>query len=234
MPLEIVALRHGQCTGNAASKEPPELFPIEVRKQRSRDWPLTALGRRESRLAGDWVKKNIAESFDAYIHSGFVRTSETGEELGFDGAQWITEPLLRERDWGGVENLHYTERKKVFERIGRPFVEDSPEWRPPGGESMTSIMARMETFLGIASKRFAGKRILVVCHGGTIQALRLLQLKPHPSEYAAFVGGSNYIRNAHVFHYYGKIGSSAFPSYSFERSAFLENNTWIDSIKKTS
>lgn len=238
MPAEIIIIRHGQCTGNAADrasiKGDHSLFTPEIRRQKSKDWPLTPKGVRESELAGDWIRKNIAPTFDCYFTSDYMRAIETAKHLNFDGAHWNQDILLREREWGGVENLPYSERNAVFQRTKISTVEDSLEWRPPNGESMLVVLKKVKLFLGKTRETISMKRVLVVSHGAPLQAFRVLQHSVVPSQYISFVNGKNYIRNCHIFHYFDKKGDGpSVPMYSFERSVFLDpSDNWVETIQK--
>ena len=46
--------------------------------------------------------------------------------------------------------------------------------RPPGGESLADVVARVHTFLGTLFRDRGGQKILVVTHGGTIRCFRFL------------------------------------------------------------
>lgn len=239
MPSEIVIVRHGQCTGNVADrasfKGDHSLFTEEMRSQKSSLWPLTSYGIRESELVGDWIRNAIAPSFDYYFVSDYVRAVETSVHMGFKGANWIKTPLLRERDWGGSERLPYPERNRLFHQMGINPTEDSLLWHPPGGETLLTVLERLKLFLGETVLLAPSKRILLVSHGAPLQALRVLQCNVEPSSYAAFIGGDGYIRNCHVFHYFGKKDSSYnVPIYSFERSAYFDSkkNMWIEMVQK--
>lgn len=238
MPTEITFLRHGLCTGNAADqasrKGDHSLFTVDVRRSDSKTWPLMPFGIWQSQSTGAKLRSAVAREYDAYFTSNLVRARETSHHLGFQNATWIVEPLLRERDWGGVENLPYPERNHVFERCGIKPIEDSMGWAPPRGEPMTSIIDRITIFLQKMLSENANKRVLVVTHGGPMHAMRVLQHRVDPLEYASFVGGMNYIRNCHVLHYTGLHNrSDNVPMYRFERSLFLDpNGRWNDSTQE--
>jgi len=237
MPTEIVLLRHGQCTGNvaarASAKGDHSLFVPEIRNQESSLWPLTPLGVKQSSLAGTWIKENIAPAFDFCFSSDQTRSIETAEHLGFTGTSWVEEPLLREREWGGAENLPVPERDALFQDLGISPTEDSLAWSPPNGESMITVTKRLRLFFEKPRKLISSKRVLVVSHGGPLQAFRVLQHQVKPSRYVEFIGGDNYIRNCHIFHYLEKRnGKRNFPMYSLEWSIFLDkDNHWVEASR---
>lgn len=238
MPIEIVLVRHAVCTGNAADRASCRgdhtLFTPEVRNKRSVDWPLLPLGIRQSEETGEKIRQSISGGFDYYITSDILRAIETAQHLGFEGVEWKTDSLWRERNWGGVENIPLPERQKVFGRLGISSEEDSLEWRPPRGESMISIVRRVELFLKWAQLHLSGKRLLIVSHGGPVQAMRVIQHNISPQDYPLFISGDNYIRNCHVFQYslrsYGDVN---IPKFRLERSLFAKaNGDWQDNTQE--
>lgn len=232
MPSEIVILRHGQCTGNLAEKAEVSLYPQELRTQPSIEWPLTPLGIKEAVWAGAWMRANIAPRFDAYYCSDMVRAVQSGAHLGFDGAVWQHDPLLRERDWAGYERMHRVERAAAFEKAGVPVAEDSLEWSPPCGETSRALVERFAAFMATIHKRHRGERIVIMTHGGIIQAARVIQHRPSAEEYAAFVGGGNYIRNAQITRYFGdRRRCGDIYLYSREQTAFLRDGAWVVATK---
>jgi broad specificity phosphatase PhoE len=238
MPNEIVIVRHGLCSGNAAerasSKGDHSLFTEVLRQQDSSIWSLLQIGIQQSQKAGRWIQSSISEDFDCYLASDMTRASETAFHLGFKDAVWETEILLRERSWGGTESMSNPERFELCTNLGVSPVEDSMDWSPPNGESMTMVLERMRAFLKGAKQKFRGKKLLLVSHGAPIQALRVLQHRVFGSEYLPFVSGNNYVRNCHIFHYFSpKDGGNDLPLFKFERSAFLNpDGSWSVTVQK--
>jgi phosphohistidine phosphatase SixA len=50
---------------------------------------LTSLGQEQARVAGAWIKEYIAERFDQYYCSEYIRALETASLLGFESARWF-------------------------------------------------------------------------------------------------------------------------------------------------
>ncbi len=205
MLKELVLVRHGLCTGNvadrASAKGDHSLFTDEFRGNHSDTWPLVPWGVKQSQMAGMLIRNLISNSFDYFATSGVLRSVQTAQEFGFNSVQWDTDGLLRERDWGGYELLPYPERERAFEDAGIAKSEDGIDWKPLNGESMQSVRERMNLFLRNAHRVYAGKKILVVTHGGPIQAVRVIHHKTPPSNYIDFIGGDNYIRNCQIVRY---------------------------------
>ena len=237
---ELIVVRHAQSTGNAATEESRKgnhaLFTHELHRQKSRLWPLTEAGVSQAKLTGEYIQTNIAQVFNQYISSPFVRTRETATALGFRDCVWEYEDQLIERDWGGVENLTYPERLAVFKKLNIPLPENSMDWKPPHGESMVSVVERVKFFLLKLQEQNRQGRILIVSHGGPIQALRVILNSITPETYANFIGGDNHIRNCQIFHYYGrKQNKESQPRYSFERTTYIQpNEVWVEATRKIS
>lgn len=236
MPSEIVIVRHGLCLGNvaerASSKGDHSLFTDALRQQDSSTWSLLPAGILQAQEAGKLIRSSISEDFDCYLASDMTRASETASHLGFRDAIWGTEPLLRERSWGGTESISNPERFKLCANSGVSPVEDSMDWSPPGGESMTIVLKRMQTFLKDAKQKFEGKKLLLVSHGAPIQALRVLQHRIASSVYLKFISGDNYIRNCHILHYFAPRSGGDLPSFRYERSAFLNpDGSWSVTVQ---
>lgn len=237
MPTEIVLVRHGICTGNEAEKASRKgdhtLFSSEIRRKNSLLWPLLPQGFKQSEDAGFKIKQCISDEFDYYVTSDILRSVQTATGLGFRNAKWSHSVFWRERNWGGVENLPLNERQNVFSKLGISPSEDSLEWRPPRGESMVSVVSRVVDFLKWAKNNLSGKRLLIVSHGGPIQAMRVIQHGIKPESYAQFIGGDNYIRNCHVFQYsIRNIDDAGIPKFRLERSLFTKpNGDWIENFQ---
>jgi broad specificity phosphatase PhoE len=236
-PAEVVLVRHGQCTGNAADRASylgdHSLFDSVIRGQKSHLWPLTQLGIEQSISAGDWIRKNIASSFDRYFTSDYVRSIETSDHFGFENSQWEREILLREREWGGAENLPYSERNPLFQEFGISISEDSKHWKPPHGESLATVTEKVKMFLEKMRTNTPGKKILLVSHGAPIQAFRVLQHKIDDSKYVDFIN-KDWMRNCHIFHYYAPLDTCGnIPQYTMERSVHLDpKGNWIETVQE--
>ncbi len=233
MPSELFVLRHGLCTGNAADqasrKGDHSLFTPELRSGSSDEWPLVPSGLPIIRQAGEWLRANGASSFDHYLTSPLLRAVQTSEELGFEQARWEIDPLLRERNWGGLECLPHPERTARLVAAGCSAQEDSLAWHPPNGESLRTVMQRVHECLRRLQARSPHGRVLLVTHGGPIQAIRVLQRQLPPPAYATFIAGSNHVRNAQIFRFHTKKGEDhSFPLYSTEQTAFLNGDQWAE------
>lgn len=146
---EFVLVRHGETDWNAAQ-----------RIQGSTDIPLNDLGRTQAKQAADGLR-DIA--WDVILSSPLQRAYQTAviitRELGLDESVIVTNPELRERSYGLAEGLTITERLAQF-----------PDDIWPEAETKEDMDVRVGAVLHELALTHAGKRMLVVAHGGWIRA----------------------------------------------------------------
>jgi probable phosphoglycerate mutase len=142
---------------------------------------LTDLGRRQATALRDRLV-GVPMSVDGIVTSVLPRAIETAEILasgfGVDVGSIPRWCGLCERHPGEGDGLSWD----VFvERYGAIDPFDDPE-RPlsPGGESYRDLVSRVSTVVEQLAEEHRGKTVLVVSHGGVIQAatLTLLGLPP--------------------------------------------------------
>jgi 2,3-bisphosphoglycerate-dependent phosphoglycerate mutase len=119
-------------------------------------------------------------SAHALFHSGYQRTIETTAGLlrAYSPQEQAllsqhSDLLLRERDTGYAFDMTQEEFERHF-----PWMDHY--WKtfgaffahPPGGESMAQVSQRVALFLDHLYRDLAGKKVLIVSHGGTIRAFR--------------------------------------------------------------
>ncbi|EGG17959.1 phosphoglycerate mutase domain-containing protein [Cavenderia fasciculata] len=176
-PFELVLVRHGQSEGNEAQSRSKRgdlsAYTPEFKKKHSSTYRLTDKGILQAKIAGRWVRENVAEVFDRYYTSEYVRAMETASLLGLQEAQWLTEIQLRERDKGKMDNISWTEKNEKFGIEMELRKRDSFFWAPPGGESIASICSRVEHTFTTLRRECANKRVVIVCHGEIMWAFRV-------------------------------------------------------------
>lgn len=157
--LKILLLRHGQAVSN---KNAAFLG--------RRDDPLTQLGQEQvSQLAS----RLDVNSIDAIYTSPLQRARHTAEAIAKKAdLPLFQEALLIEQDFGDWDGVPV---KEVFDEnpeILRQWRENGPETRPPGGESLLEVAARMDQFFqSTISKHSHPATLAFVGHGGAFQAL---------------------------------------------------------------
>lgn len=142
---------------------------------------LNALGERQAaRLAERLDRHGGLERPDAVVSSDLERAVETAAILAAPfGLTPTLDPDLREVDVGAWTG-------KSYDEIERAYPEQWGAWvagldvRRGGGETYAELALRVDEALRRAAHAHAGKRVLVVSHGGAIKAFvsRLLGLGP--------------------------------------------------------
>ncbi len=149
----LTFLRHGQSTANA-----------EERLQGQTDFPLTETGRQQARqLAEKWKESGLA--FNYILSSPLRRATETAQIMAdVLGGQVEIDPIWNERSFGRLENLTYTEIRKI-----EPPVDYFQPYSPIGenGESQVDLYLRACQGLQKLLRQPPG-RTLVVSHGAML------------------------------------------------------------------
>ncbi len=163
----VYILRHGQTEWNVA-----------LRMQGRWDSPLTAAGRSQAELHGRTLARE--GGVDAIIASPLGRTRDTAERVN----AYLEAPLryqdaLMERDCGHWSGLTLAEIEAAYPQEWRARSEDPYYHRPPGGENLDDMEARVGGFLDAVC---AGpeRRVALVTHGVMSRVIirRLLDLAP--------------------------------------------------------
>lgn len=150
-PITTVCLvRHGETDWNAA-----------VRLQGSRDIPLNETGRRQARLVAAAL---AGEEWDAIVSSPLSRALDTARaiaaRLGVPEERIELRDDLKERSYGAAEGTTEAERNQRW-----------PHHHWPGLEDKRGLWRRCMAALDDIARRHAGERVIVVCHGGVINAV---------------------------------------------------------------
>jgi 2,3-bisphosphoglycerate-dependent phosphoglycerate mutase len=182
-PARLVLVRHGESLRNIAMKSSRYFLDDEARRPvrgiPDHQIPLTAHGHEQARITGVALRERFGP-FDQLYHSGYRRTIDTTEAML---AAYPPEErarirvrhhlFIRERDQGHAYDMTDAEAAAAF-----PWLQDywntfGPFFaRPPGGESLAQVCERVYTFLQKLARTMAGKRVLIVTHGGTIWCFR--------------------------------------------------------------
>jgi broad specificity phosphatase PhoE len=182
-PSLLVLVRHGQSQRNVAKKQNRFYLDDEARKS-VKGVPdhlieLTDEGRRQSAVTGTALRDTYG-MFDYVVHSGYARTIQTTEEILKAYPPHERERMyvrhhqfVRERDAGHAYDMTDTEAQTAFPWLSDYWTTFGPFFaRPPGGESLADVAQRVYVFLQRLARTMAGRRVLVVTHGGTIWCFR--------------------------------------------------------------
>ncbi|MDD3896502.1 MAG: class I tRNA ligase family protein [Candidatus Peribacteraceae bacterium] len=155
--VEALFVRHGETDWNK-----------EKKIQGKQDTLLNKTGREQARKLAKTLAK---EHFDAIISSDLKRAAETAdilsEELGMPvDARWDE---LRERSFGDWEGK---KRDEIDATIPGQFAVQDMHF--PNGETINAFFSRIRLAQQKLLKAYAGKRVLVVAHGGVLKAIEVL------------------------------------------------------------
>jgi NAD+ kinase len=205
LPLEVVLVRHGESEGNEAVRREragDDSMLKRLRERHSSFWRLTDEGIAQAERSGGWLRNAFPEGFDHYYTSEFLRAMETAARLGLPDAEWVIHPALRERSWGDLDRLTEHERHEHYaaelaDRATSPFY-----WRPPNGESIAEVSARLLGLLDRLQHDCPGGRALLVCHGELIGAFRARLEDMSQRDFRTWCTDPNEkIANGEIIHY---------------------------------
>ncbi len=136
------------------------------------DVALCDLALREEAALYRWLAARLPADA-VWVTSPLQRTKATAAAIfagGMAPAPLLEEADLAEQhlgDWQGITHEEFTER---LTHPAHPFWPHGAEERPPGGEAMSDVIARVGALLELYAARHAGRDVVMVAHGGTIRA----------------------------------------------------------------
>jgi probable phosphoglycerate mutase len=153
-------MRHGQSKANEQG-----IIVSHVATDQGGDYGLSELGRQQARAA---ASGSGLGSGTLIYSSDFTRARETAQIVRAQlAAPPVTlVPALRERcfgDWEGTSAAHYAAVWAADEL--------DPGHHDHGVEPVTAVLARAVALLADLDKQHAGRDILLVSHGDTLQIL---------------------------------------------------------------
>ncbi|RHY32072.1 hypothetical protein DYB32_002904 [Aphanomyces invadans] len=205
---DLVLVRHGESEGNVARelsmRGDHSLYSGEFKNRHSCNWRLTDRGREQAEAAGEWLRKEDLAYYDRYLVSEYLRAMETAARFNLPDAQWYAEMLLRERDWGQMDLMSEAERSvKMQDELKRRDL-DRFYYAPPGGESLATVAQRVDRLMCALHRELPGKKVLLVCHGDVMWALRTrLERMSQDTFRELQLSGRmvDQLHNGHILHY---------------------------------
>lgn len=157
-PRAVWLVRHGQTDWN-----------LQRRYISDSDRALTPFGERQARaLAAFFAPRKV----DAIVHTGLSRTERTARAIA-DGRTVVLacDERWREAAHGAWEGLTFSEVLQRYPEDARHRFAEPVRNAPLRGESLSHMAARVAEAWRDLGARFAGRRVIVVAHGGSIQAV---------------------------------------------------------------
>lgn len=155
----IIAVRHGETAWN-----------VDARIQGHLDIALNDKGRWQARQVG----RALAEEPVAAVYaSDLQRAWHTAQHIAeAAGARLHPDPGLRERRFGLFEGRTFREIEQEWPDHATSWRRRVPHWTPPeGGESLLTLRERVESTVQRLAAQHTGELIVVVAHGGVLDAL---------------------------------------------------------------
>ncbi len=231
MPIDLVLVRHGQSEHNLAAhmarNGDESLYTNELRTRHDSQHRLTPKGRRQAVQAGDWMRTHDYPLFDRKYVSSYTRAMETAGLLKLDGPDWMIDPLLREREWGELDNMTPEERTRLAEASLRVRDTDPFYWVPPNGESIAQVTIRLRSVLDTLHRECSEKKVVIVCHGEVMAAFRFILERMTIESWTEFKSSTkpgDKIYNCQILHYTRKDPESG------DLAPHLD---WLNSISPT-
>ena len=157
MPITRLCLvRHGETAWN-----------VEGRIQGHTDIPLNPLGLAQADATGARLRM---EAFDAIYSSDLQRAYRTALPVAAEASRIVREPRLRERHLGVLQGLNGEEAQAQQPQAWKAFKARDPDLPLQGGESLGEFVRRTVDFIEEARGRHPGGRVLIVTHGGLLDA----------------------------------------------------------------
>lgn len=156
---EFVFVRHGQTHANSQNI-----------LQGQSESELDQTGRRQARLLA--LRLHQQAPFDFIYSSDLKRAYDTARYIcRKTGGEIIRSPELREWNFGELQGRERDELLRKHPDIMRSLYKTGDAVDIPGGESRDEMEQRCQGFIETLARRHAGKRLLLVTHGGTLRAI---------------------------------------------------------------
>ena len=98
------------------------------------------------------------------------RTAEAIFAAGYPVQELHVVPGLIEQNLGEFQGLVHADLPARLSTPAHPFWPLSASERPPGGESMEEVVARVGAAMDALAREHAGLDVVIVSHGGAIRA----------------------------------------------------------------
>ena len=156
----LCLIRHGETDWNA-----------ERRLQGHTDIPLNTKGALQARQMAKALK-DIKLSFDVLYTSDLKRAADTANAVvELFGVEPQVDSALRERHFGALQGLSISEAPSLQPDIWQAHIARDLEHDLGGGESIQQFSVRVQNALNKIQECHAGKTILLVSHGGTLDMM---------------------------------------------------------------
>jgi broad specificity phosphatase PhoE len=182
---ELTVLRHGQSTANAAFALAEAAGSVESGVTgRDADIPLSPLGQAQAVALGHRFGALAADRRPQVVLCSPYRRARQTWQLATDAARAgggpdlpaaLIDDRLRDRVMGELELLTGAAIAARYPaEAARRAATDGFHYRPPGGESLLDVAARVGSLLDDVRREHADLRVLLVAHDSVVLMLRHL------------------------------------------------------------
>ena len=168
--MKLYIARHGETPWNA-----------EDRVCGRTDLPLTEKGLQQAELL---AKNAVEKGIEVILASPLLRARQTAQAVSDAiGVSVEIDERLIELDFGIYEGVHRTDPGFAYTRTQFPT-------RYPGGESAFQLAHRVYSCLEDVKRKYDGKTVLLVCHGGVCRMVRSYFMDLTNDEYSYYYAGN--------------------------------------------
>src|SRR5215207_1423576 len=179
-PALLVIVRHAESARNQAKKGrtyfADDAARRVVRGTADQLIELTEDGHKQASQTGVAIRERFG-AFDYVYTSGYARTEQTAAGILAAYSQEEREAMkvrmnifIRERDPGFTYDMTEAEAEAAFPWLNEYWQTFGGFMaRPPGGESLADVVARVHTFLSELFRDRAGQKVMIVTHAGTLR-----------------------------------------------------------------
>ena len=162
--LELLLVRHGKSEGNKEGW----VFLGHT------DSPLDDIGRTQAETLAQTL---AAEPITAVYSSPLQRAQETAVCLAQSHHLPLQiDPRLIEQDFGNWDTLSFAQVEKQFALDMKLWQQNAYEHGPTNGENLRTVETRLQGFFKELRQNHHQEKVLIVAHGGVLNALLCLLL----------------------------------------------------------
>ena len=173
MTTRLFLARHGLTDWNTTG-----------RFQGQSDIPLNTTGLRQAAALG---KRLATTEINIVYSSDLLRAWGTAQAImHYHSCPLTPEPRLREVNFGDWEGLTYNEIQERSPQVLSTWQADVLNTAAPNGETLNQLAERVQAVLDTITADHPVGNVLLVAHGGSLQALLCLALGLSPQAYLQF------------------------------------------------
>ncbi len=155
---ELIVVRHGETEWNR-----------QLRFQGQIDVPLNAVGHEQARRMAAAL---AGEPVDAIVCSDLLRARQTAAPLEIAlGLRATPHGAWREQSFGVLEGLDVPRIQSLHPQLWSQWLAHDADYELPEGECTRRFCDRVRAALHEVAQQHAGRRVLVVTHGGVLDMM---------------------------------------------------------------